>query len=142
MRFVGESAGAILLARRLLEPVSGPRLCPRCERDLPEDAFQRDRSRPDGRYPICADCVSLKGSVYWATLCPQKRWAALARVRRQKKERLAGAASRKKELARQRLAGRDLIIARAVSRGAMANLAAGRGVDGRRSWRRAAKEAI
>lgn len=32
--------------------------CHRCERELPPEAFHRDRSKPDGRVTVCVECLS------------------------------------------------------------------------------------
>ena len=124
MRFVGVERAAVELAQAIFAPTTGPKRCPRCERNLPLEAFQGDRTKRDGLSSICADCVSVAGKRYWATLHESKRRVKLLR---------GGTATPQNK----RLRSREKIVRRALARGAARLLATGHTVDGRRAgWTR------
>ncbi|GAA3240845.1 endonuclease VII domain-containing protein [Streptomyces thermocoprophilus] len=59
--------------------------CGKCKRELPPDAFARDRNRPDGLPPCCRKCVAQ----YSAAHCRRRR-VAMGKPGREKAEVPAG----------------------------------------------------
>lgn len=49
------------------------KVCVHCSRDLPLYAFTRDKSRPDGLFPWCAECKSKNRRAAYAATHPDRR---------------------------------------------------------------------
>lgn len=131
------------LVRIILTPTSGPVRCPRCERDLPEDAFCADRRRPSGRYPWCRDCCAAKHAAYWGRLCGPKRAARLAEIAEHRRRSLEAPGGRERQRKIAAATWRDGHVVRpAIERGLLTKLATGQTRDGRRAgWTRPDRKA-
>ena len=124
------------LLRAVFTPPRGRHRCPACERRMVADAFYNDRSRHSGLSVYCKDCLELRHKAYRVSQPQHKRAARMARNSHAAK--MARKTSIRKERARQHRSGRNEVVAKAIAIGsvALARLAAGLTVDGRRTWLR------
>ena len=86
----------------MADPNSTSKTCPRCASAKPPTAFGIDRKRPDGRYPICKQCRSIRAKESHAAdpgkaRARWRRWAD-AHPEQLKREREANYAANRDEV--------------------------------------------
>lgn len=77
-----------ILDRRTSE--SRAKLCPSCLRDLPLEAFARDRSRPLGVSSYCKECACERARVRYTVRPEERERVKMAEARKRARRRMGG----------------------------------------------------